>query len=382
MKVLIVGDYPDKSGKVVGGVQAAASALAHELAKRPNVEVGVLTCQPGLAGEAVVDHDGFSVHYVPSYAKGALLTQHAANRRRLRRKIAGIGPDIIHAENTGFQALAALESGVPTVLTVHGIFLRELKYHFGSGPMDRLKLALCTRLHCQCLARAKHVITISDYTWSEVGHLSKAETYRIDNPVDPSYFGVTWDPDARRILYVGIIFPYKGVEYLLQAMAVARHTQPDARLDLIGPVADESYYRGLLDYVEAHGLGESVRFLGPKDKAELPREYASSSMLVLPSLRENAPLVISEAMAVGCPVVATQVGGVPEMVRDSVTGFVVPLRDSEALAEAMCRLLDDDALRRSMGEQGRKEALERFPPAAVAEKTLAVYRRVLDGSNP
>lgn len=378
MKVLLMGDYPDKSGQVVGGVQGAATVLSKELAKTAGIELTVVSCQAGISVPEVVHRDGVEVHYLPCSTRAGLFTQHLANRLRLRRKIAQqLAPDIIHVQNTGFHALAALESGLPTVITVHGIFLEDGKFLFRRGAGGRIRRALFDRIHNRCLKQVEHVITVSPYAQAVVNHLSCATTYAVNNPVDPIFFEQRWAPRNGRLSFVGVIVPLKGIEYLLRAMVRLRVAHPHLRLDLIGKVVDADYYDSLRQYIEEQRLAARVRFLGQMDKSAIARQYAISSVVVLPSLQENAPIVLSEAMAVGCPAVATRVGGVPTMLEDSVTGILVEPRSPEALASAISKLVGDRRLCQAMSMRARKRAVENFSPCVVAAKTVEVYRRVL-----
>jgi glycosyltransferase involved in cell wall biosynthesis len=104
---------------------------------------------------------------------------------------------------------------------------------------------------------------------------------------------------------------------------------------------------------------------------------ANADIFVLPSVSEGLPISILEAMTTGLPVVATRVGGVPELVEDGVTGFVVPSENSAELAKALNRLLDDPSLCRKMGQSGQIKAERQFSAASMQEQTAALYRSLL-----
>jgi glycosyltransferase involved in cell wall biosynthesis len=119
-----------------------------------------------------------------------------------------------------------------------------------------------------------------------------------------------------------------------------------------------------------------IVFTGAVDSPTLMREFQECDLLVLPSLGESAPLVISQAMCLGLPVVATRVGGIPEMVEHGLTGMLVPPGESEPLADALMQLLDDPQLRHRLGAAARGQAVERYLPRSVAQATLRVYQEV------
>ncbi len=106
-------------------------------------------------------------------------------------------------------------------------------------------------------------------------------------------------------------------------------------------------------------------------------ELSKANMLLLPSKQETAPLVISEALSAGRPVVASTAGGIANLVRHGETGFIAGWQQNDKFVEYIDRLLSDDKLRKQMGKAAREEALRRFTKEAVAEKTYGVYREAL-----
>lgn len=378
MKVLFIGEYPVAEGCAVSGVQAVSRVMGEALSKQPDVELSVIAYQPGAQDGKTVRCDGYTLHHVAASPEGNLLTQGRADRRRLLRTLKEIAPDIIHANQTGVHALAAFDSGLPTVLTVHGIYYWLGKALYGSGMKGLARRMLFNRIHKESLRRARHVILISPYVWEAVGRLSKAKTYGIDNPIHPIYFEQRPAPEDDRLLFIGLISRRKGVDCLLEAFRIVSETHPDIRLDIVGRIADQEFHQSLLAYIRGNGLEERISWLGTMDSASLAARYASAVMLVLPSLEESAPGVIAEAMAVGCPVVATRVGGVPYMVDELRTGFLVEPRDPRGLAAAIMKILEDKVLREAMVTQAKQTALERFAPWTVAAKTTQVYRQVIE----
>jgi glycosyltransferase involved in cell wall biosynthesis len=128
---------------------------------------------------------------------------------------------------------------------------------------------------------------------------------------------------------------------------------------------------------EALGLAGHCRFTGARpDVADL---LAAVDVVVLPSLSEGLPFVLLEAMAVGKPVVATRVGGNPEVVEDGTTGLLVPPGDADALGAALARLLDDSAAAAAMGGRGQARVRERFTVRAMIEALEALYASLAEG---
>jgi glycosyltransferase involved in cell wall biosynthesis len=167
--------------------------------------------------------------------------------------------------------------------------------------------------------------------------------------------------------------PLKGLDILLRAMphVLQRHR---AELSIVGAGSRLDEYVAL---AQTLGIEEEVHFLGHVDHSKLPTHYASADLFVLPSRMENFPLVLLEATASGLPVVATGVGGVPELVVHGETGVLVPPNDPQALAEAINSLLDDPQRMKRMGARGRGRVREHFTWDKVAERMVGYFREIL-----
>jgi glycosyltransferase involved in cell wall biosynthesis len=190
------------------------------------------------------------------------------------------------------------------------------------------------------------------------------------------------DPNVSRqgVLFVGRLTPHKGLDRLLQALP------PGATTRIVGsaghdPHPPERDYPRLLRQL---ARDRDVHFLGPISDDELPAVYRSSGVFVLPSVdltcygkkvavSELLGLSILEAMASGTPVVASAIGGVPEIVRDGETGFLVPPGDVDALRDRLAQVLGDPLLARRLGASARQSVLDRFTWSRVAQRCLEAY---------
>jgi glycosyltransferase involved in cell wall biosynthesis len=152
---------------------------------------------------------------------------------------------------------------------------------------------------------------------------------------------------------------------------------PQARLLIVGPESDVDYARRVHDRVNALGLDDSIDIVGPVGNERMRREIANARAVVLFSRQENAPTILAQAMAAGKPVVASRVGGVPEMVDDGETGFLVESDDEATLADRIVKLLVDQELCMRFGRRAHEVALHRYAPAAVADMTVEAYRKAL-----
>jgi sugar transferase (PEP-CTERM/EpsH1 system associated) len=183
-----------------------------------------------------------------------------------------------------------------------------------------------------------------------------------------------WDlgPDVSTIGTVGRFVEPKGYTYLLDAVVNLRSQLPDVKALLVG---DGVLRRPMEEKAEALGLSDAVIFTGIR--RDVPEILTLLDVFVLPSLWEGLPIALLEAMAAGLPVVATRVGGVPEVVVDGVTGLLVPPRDPEALSKAILKLLQNSDLRQKMGRSGRERVREHFSVERMVQDTEALYQRLL-----
>lgn len=178
--------------------------------------------------------------------------------------------------------------------------------------------------------------------------------------------------DAAIIATVARLSPEKGVEYLLRALSAV----PDRPLGLHLLIIGDGDLRGQLETeAKALGLQKRVHFLG--FRPDVLDWVAATDVFVLPSVAEPFGIALVEAMALGKPTVAVDVGGPLEIVEDGVTGLLVAPADPHSLALAMQRLLDQPKLAQAMGQAGRQRAAEHFSAAAMARRTEEVYRRCL-----
>lgn len=188
-------------------------------------------------------------------------------------------------------------------------------------------------------------------------------------------FGLSRDHEI--IACVGRLTPWKGHRTLLHAFAEVVQSRPQARLLVVGEVAfwAEEYEQELRALAERLGLGERVIWTG--FRADVPEILRLCDLLVLPSRNEPFGRVLIEAMATGRAVVATRSGGAPEIVTDEESGLLVPPEDPPALAAALVRLLEDDALRARLAEAGQKRAREQFDVRRVVQQVQAIYEEML-----
>lgn len=397
-------------GQALGTIRPPAesgslSIWAHQVARRLTAEhtVEVLSPSPGLFGAAAVSHEGVTYRFVPRvfnvignrlarrarrngslpyFADDRYDTGYArAAARMLRRR----APDVVHLHNFS-QCVPAVRHILPassTVLHMHCEWLTQL------APA-----AIAPRV-----ASCDAVVGVSDYICARIrdtfpDHAERVHTvYNGTNvpppPVEQSRSG---DPT---VLWVGRISPEKGVHTLIDAFTRVAERVPRARLVLVGGdgVVPSEFlvdldpsarvqalkryfarpYGSTVRELVPEALSSRIRFEGAQPFSKTPDYYRQATVLVNASLSESFCMPAAEAMAHGVPVVATAVGGVSEVVGDTVGGALVPPDDPAALAEALIRVLSDPEKARAMGGAGRARVEDRFTWDHTVDSLCRLY---------
>lgn len=378
LRVALLSLYPDDPARVMGGVEAVVAVLAAELATYADLEVHVISGRPGLTTTEEERRGAVVVHRVPEPRLGRLFL-YRPERAGLHRALRAIRPGVVHAHGSGVYVDAAITSGVPAVVTLHGVVSQEARVAAAHNSLAVRARWLYDRYYERyCLARVRELIVISPYLLREFPQLARhAHVTPIENPIDASFFQVRRTPRAGALLCPARIIARKGILDLIQAFARLQTELPRAELRLAGETTSEpDYARRCQEEAQRAGLADRVHFLGPLSRAALQEELANCTLLALAAHQETAPVSLAEAMAAGCPVVTTTVGGVPDIIEQHTTGLLVAPGDVDALAAQMGMVLRDAALATALGQNARRAAQSRFHPQAVAARTRAVYQRL------
>lgn len=284
--------------------------------------------------------------------------------------------DLIHAHLPGanlYSCLAGAITGIPVITTYHG----ELVLPGSSEKYDRIKHFLARTL-------AKRIVVVADFLTKdfvevarfprekiEVIHNGVAVSSAIERHVDHKFrSSLGLAPEDLVVGIVANLRPAKGYEYFLAAAKLICQEMPGVKF-LIAGEGEGEIKRKMLSTIESLGLGDSIRILG--FRSDVPKLLRAFDIFVLSSISEGLPLCVAEAMAAARPVVATRVGGLPEVVRDGHNGYLVEPGDPRALAERTLHLLRNRELRLSMGEAGHRIALSRFSLEAMISRYETLY---------
>ena len=282
------------------------------------------------------------------------------------------------ARSSAYGQVAGRLAGVPIIVsTVHNSLL--------DYPIGSLKRWLYLTVLRRTMRLADRIICVSEDLRQHVhGDLQVAanKTVTVHNGIDitrfhdrparstiRNEFGVG---DAPLLVSIGRLTEQKGHRYLLAALPSLLATWPELRCLIIG---EGELGETLKNLAVRLGVASTCVFVGARP--DIPVILAAADLLVLPSVSEGFPFVLLEALAMGRPVVASRVNGVPELIEDRKTGRLVPPRDSQALARVIRELLLDPPQAAAMGEQGRRVVQERFTADGMVAQTVALFESVL-----
>lgn len=289
-------------------------------------------------------------------------------------------PDVVHAFLplvTFLSALAGRANRVPLVITSRRGLSNHQNRHLILKPLDRIA------------NRLSHQVTVnSQAVWNDTinrDHINPSKLVLIYNGVDPELFelAVSYREKVRKtlgikakekvVVVIANLISYKGHSDLIKAAGQVIDQLPVAKFLLVGE--DRGIQSELEREVSDLGISQSVKFLGQRDN--IPSLLVASDLSVLPSHEEGFSNVILESMAAGLPVVATRVGGNSEAVLDGVSGWLVPPRNPEIMAEKVIDLLKDPDKSKKWGEVGRRRVKDLFSVEKMVQNHLRLYEETL-----
>ena len=273
------------------------------------------------------------------------------------------------------------QAGLRIVAHYHNHYVDKWNADAAALPLERA-LALSTDA---MIAVSRQVAT---HVAGAVG-VARERIEVVENGVDAAHFGTIdrasarallgLDPDASIIGLVGRVCAQKGQEDFVEAALLLKERQPRTHFVVFGDIEDKALHARLVQRLGVAGIGDRFTFRG--HVANTPAVYAALDLLVAPSLWEGFPLVIAEAMAAGCPIIATGVGAIPDMVRDGETALVIAVSHQRQLADAIETLSEDRDLRCRMASAARTAAA-RFSWQRAADSIAALYDDLASSPRP
>lgn len=322
---------------------------------------------------------GVTVHIVPMRREIRPFSDLAAFVQ-LRRIIRRGGFDVVHTHSSkaGFLGrLAAASAGVPRIIHTPHTFPFQMDVHgfrrSGYVQLERLAARFTDRLICVCPAQkilAQSVIDPARIAVVENGIALRPPR----DPAERQRHRLAWGvaPDQPLVGVVGRFVPQKGYADVVAAAGLVAELRPDARFALVG---DGELKTDIEGRIRSRGLQSRVVIVEGREDA--PELMPAFDIVALPSLWEGLPYVLLEAMAAGRAVVATRVGGIPDVIDDGRDGVLVPAREPAALAAAIAKLIDNGERRSMMGVEARDKVVARYGLDRMISRIVALYEGTL-----
>ncbi len=360
----------------IGGLQYQVKWLAEGIAEQGE-QIYLLT--PNDASACIEIKDEYPKNINLNFGKSYL-----QNIMNLRRTLKQINPDIIHAHTIipdGFYVLLARGlSKTPLIITSHGIDIvkiKEINYGY------RLNLVYSLIIKGVLKRCNKHIVVSNAMIkYASDAGSSHDKIVVIPNGIPPRKEVAEEKVELIKekynlqdnccILTLSGMRPIKGLEYLIRALPIVL-TKHNVHLLMACRGEYEAHIKAL---IEKFNLSKHITFLGFVSGDEKLALLKACDIFCIPSVFESFGIVILEAMQYGKPVVASEAGGMPEIIDNGKNGLLVPPKESKKLADAICLLLDDENLRRTLGREAER-SVNKYSIEIVAQKYIKVYEEVL-----
>lgn len=381
MKILLVNDYKEK----IAGAEMYMWSLKEELEKKGHIV-------------EVFGSDKSKEQYVISLKSKSIMKYlvrifNVQAYLTFNKVVKEFNPDIIHIQgifNELSPSILLVKTHAPIIMTVHNNQIVNAVSILSERTGKMCKKETCggcincvgikgaiyeyikRNIHKQLLKKVNLYITPSKYMMGFVLEAGFSPVITIPNGIKP--FKYKKIKNFNRILFVGRLTKDKGVDYLLNAMPRVLRKLPDIKLQIVGDGVDKNDFVFL---VKKLGISNSVEFVGSVEDKTIRNYYDEASVLVVPSVwNEPFGLIGIEAMSTGRPVIGSKVGGIPEWLTDSETGYLITPRSSEEISTRILKLLSNESLLKNMGENSRNVS-ERFTIEENVRKLEMAYNDLI-----
>jgi glycosyltransferase involved in cell wall biosynthesis len=364
------------SGDLWAGAEAQAYSLIRELSADTRVELAAIVLNEGQLATRLREL-GIRVHVINEQHKGPVRILH-----EMRSLLRAEQPEVLHSHRYKENIIGAFASRplqrVRRVKTLHGLPESAAAENRLRGRLTGALDRFVTRRYFD------RVICVSEHMMKHlVEPFGSSKLVCIRNGIDATTCRPRADRDTtRRKLGLPADAPVvgtaarlvrvKGLDYLLQAAAALRNSLPHLSTLIVGDGPEMAHLKSLAKEL---GMAERVMFTGHRD--DVYDLMAAMDVFVLPSLSEGIPMVLLEAMALGTPIVASRVGGVPEIVEHEATGLLLPPGDPTALSDSCLRVISDQNLADALRTRAREKVVREHSAALMAQQVFALYQELL-----
>ena len=380
-RVVQIGPYPQSADCIRGGVEASVYGLAQEQGKSMDVHVFDM---PRMEMNNVVKREGnVIVHRYNNPGKRQASVSLQVGK--MIQEIKALNPDICHIHGTGLFAWlmyrGLTKEKLTVIVTVHGLIRVEkrnqLKARFS---LKRFAQYLYQgAVEKRLLRQLPIAIVDTEYVKQMISRYPirrKPRMYVIPQGINKDFFSLNCSQESRILLSVGAMGSRKGHLISLEAFERLRQEGIDAELIVAGTIAEQTYYDRIIQFVGGSDYKDSIHVKINLPQQELQELYEKAHLFVLHSEEESQGIVFAEAMATGMPVVSTNVGGVPCVVRHNISGLLSEYGDVQLFKENIKAILENKKMWQSMSMESKRYA-EAYQWQVINKKIVELYQSIL-----
>lgn len=374
----------------IGGVQNHVYFLSHELSKRHLIKVftsdlieGINLSSKPPSYEKI--SDTFEVYRFKTYPPYYISYVRAWGAMPfLIQKLVASNADLIHSHSfvaihTNVTSILSKLKKKPFVLTIHtygknlSSFYANMFVNFYNSSIGRITLELADKIIVLSSEAEEYFLQLGVYK-EKIQVIPNAVNYeQFANFHTTANFKQQYNIDGKVVLFVSNLQKRKGAQHLIKVIPQIIQELPNTNFVIVGEGPYRKYLENLSNRLQ---IKNKIIFTGHLSPKKLLEAYHAADVFVLPSAFEGLPTVILEAMASGVPVVASKVGGIPSVIQNGITGFLVNYGDMEQIAEAVTNILSSEKLAKLMGKNGKKIS-KNYAWSIIYKKIEDVYREVV-----
>lgn len=369
MRIVHIAEWNAKSG---GGFTAASNLVNSLLKIDQKMDIHIVS----FSNKSItIKENGYTLHLLK--LEKFPTSQYWYLPKILNDKILKIRPDIVHLHFTYPPYSFVTHLNIPVIITVHGLSSVRVKGSYPKSDYLNLKFILYPYFEKKALRNASRVITVSQWAKEESDKLIgvDSKTVYIPNGVNyKKYCNIEpMQISHPSIFFIGRLVKFKGVDILIKSLQIVKKVYPDIHLYIAG---NGPQSRNLKSLSRDLNLDSSITFLSFLSEEDKLKMLKSADIFVVPSRIETFGIVILEALASGIPIVASNTGGIPQILDNGKYGLLAETENSEDLAQKIIALIKNKSLRDELSEKGKQRAKE-YSWDNVAFRTTELYSSIL-----
>jgi glycosyltransferase involved in cell wall biosynthesis len=361
-------------------------SLSEVIARNNEIELHIITHAAKIPYDQYIFKNNIHFHVLrysfikdkgyPSYFPINVISWYFLIVKKILKKIEEIKPDIVHAHGTeGFFSLAALKSKLPNITSIQGIISEYVKLNFS------LLAFFQQRIEKYCIRKNKNFGCRTNWDNSFVKSINKdAQLFYAPEALSYAFFDVKWQgiKNINKLIFVGNLVKRKRIELLIDAVHKLIKLNKDINVVIIGG-GSPKYIESIKKKMNELKIEDRFEFKGFMKSEQIAKELSGAGIYVHTANMDNSPNSLCEAMAIGMPTVASNVGGIPSIIDNEKTGLLFELDDVDDLCLKINKFLNNHEYAKTIAKNASIEAFNRNYPDKVAKIILDIYIKIING---